>query len=149
MQLVQGWPKLRANFNDLTGILSQSVGPSLAIWANPVQFSLRHHGPFWSSGSLGFFRVPTFALPPIKFTCNLMTRTLPSASCLRGLTAGGYHMHPQVGANISRWRQYVQSAPVDTADFSAADAWSPAVDLVPGTPRLPLHPVLLTVKLSC
>jgi hypothetical protein len=30
---------LWANFRDLIGIFSQSVGPSLAIWANPVQFS--------------------------------------------------------------------------------------------------------------
>jgi hypothetical protein len=35
-----GWPKLWANFKALIGIFSQSVGPSLAIWANPVQFSL-------------------------------------------------------------------------------------------------------------
>ena len=30
-----------ANFRALIGIFSQSVGPSLAIWANPVQFSFR------------------------------------------------------------------------------------------------------------
>jgi hypothetical protein len=38
-KIVQGWPKLWANFMALIGIFSQSVGPSLAIWANPVQFS--------------------------------------------------------------------------------------------------------------
>jgi hypothetical protein len=38
-KIVQGWPKLWADFRALTGIFSQSVGPSLAIWANPVQFS--------------------------------------------------------------------------------------------------------------
>ena len=38
-KIVQGWPKLWANFRDLIGIFSQSVGPRLAIWANPVQFS--------------------------------------------------------------------------------------------------------------
>jgi hypothetical protein len=33
------WPKLFwANFRALTGIFSQTVGPSLTIWANPVQF---------------------------------------------------------------------------------------------------------------
>ena len=37
---VQGWPKLWASFRDLIGILSQIVGPNLAIWANPVQCSL-------------------------------------------------------------------------------------------------------------
>jgi hypothetical protein len=36
---VQGWPKLWANFQALIGIFSQSVGPSLASWADPVQFS--------------------------------------------------------------------------------------------------------------
>ena len=40
-KIVQGWPKLRASFRALIGIFSQSVGPSLAIWANPVQFSCR------------------------------------------------------------------------------------------------------------
>jgi hypothetical protein len=30
-----------SNFKALTGILIQSVGPSLAIWANLVQFSFR------------------------------------------------------------------------------------------------------------
>jgi hypothetical protein len=39
-KIVQGWPKLWANFMDLIGIFSQNVGPSLAIWANPMQFSL-------------------------------------------------------------------------------------------------------------
>jgi hypothetical protein len=34
--LVQGWPKLWANFKALIGIFSQIVGPSLAIWTNPV-----------------------------------------------------------------------------------------------------------------
>ena len=34
-KLVKGWPKLWANFRSLIGIFSQSV----AIWANPVQFS--------------------------------------------------------------------------------------------------------------
>ena len=38
-KIVQGWPKLWANFRNLIGIFSQSAGPSLAIWANPVQFS--------------------------------------------------------------------------------------------------------------
>ena len=38
-KIVQGWPKLWANFRALIGISSQSVGPSLAIWANSVQFS--------------------------------------------------------------------------------------------------------------
>jgi hypothetical protein len=37
-KIAQGWPKLRANFRALVWIFSQSVGPSLAIWANPVQF---------------------------------------------------------------------------------------------------------------
>jgi hypothetical protein len=39
-KIVQGWPKLWANFRALIGIFSKTVGPSLAIWANPVQFSL-------------------------------------------------------------------------------------------------------------
>ena len=38
-KIVQGWPKLWASFRALIGIFSQSVGPSLAIWADPVQFS--------------------------------------------------------------------------------------------------------------
>ena len=38
-KIVQGGPKFWANFRDLIGILSQSVGPSLATGANPVQFS--------------------------------------------------------------------------------------------------------------
>ena len=38
-EVVQGWPKLWANFIALIGIFSQSVGPSLAVWANPVHFS--------------------------------------------------------------------------------------------------------------
>ena len=37
-KIVQGWPKWWANFRNLIGIFSQSVGPSLAIWVNPVQF---------------------------------------------------------------------------------------------------------------
>ena len=37
-KVLQGWPKLWADFRALLGIFSQSVGPSLAIWANPVQF---------------------------------------------------------------------------------------------------------------
>ena len=39
-KIAQGLPKLWANFRDLIGIFSQSVGPSRAIWANRVQFSL-------------------------------------------------------------------------------------------------------------
>ena len=38
-KIAQGWPKLWANFRALVGIFSQSIGPSLAIWADPVQFS--------------------------------------------------------------------------------------------------------------
>jgi hypothetical protein len=49
MKIAQGWPKLWANFKALVGIFSQSVGPSLAIWANPVQFSFRR---YWSRTSL-------------------------------------------------------------------------------------------------
>ena len=37
---VPGWPKLCASFRTLIGIFSQSVGPNLVIWADPVQFSL-------------------------------------------------------------------------------------------------------------
>ena len=37
-EIGQGWPKFWANFRTLVGIFSQIVGPSLAIWANPVQF---------------------------------------------------------------------------------------------------------------
>jgi hypothetical protein len=40
-KIVQGWPKLWAKFTDLIGIFSQSVGPNLAISANPVQFKVR------------------------------------------------------------------------------------------------------------
>jgi hypothetical protein len=40
-KIVQGWPRLWANFRALIGIFSQSIGPSLAIWVNPVQFLLR------------------------------------------------------------------------------------------------------------
>jgi hypothetical protein len=39
-KIVQGWPKLWANFRALIGFFSQTVGPSLAIWVNPVQFLL-------------------------------------------------------------------------------------------------------------
>ena len=42
-KIVQGWPKLWADFRALIGIFSQIVGPSLAIWANPVQFSFHLH----------------------------------------------------------------------------------------------------------
>jgi hypothetical protein len=31
-------PKLCANFRALRGLFSRSVGPSLTIWANPIQF---------------------------------------------------------------------------------------------------------------
>ena len=34
-------PNLWANFKAIIGIFSPSVGPSLAIWANPVQFSFQ------------------------------------------------------------------------------------------------------------
>jgi hypothetical protein len=40
-KIVQGWPKLWTNFRALIGIFSQSVGPSLTIWASPAQFSLQ------------------------------------------------------------------------------------------------------------
>ena len=40
-KIAQDWPKLRANFRALIWIFSQSVGPSLASWANPVQFSFK------------------------------------------------------------------------------------------------------------
>ena len=40
-KIVQGWPKLWANYRALIGIFSQFSGPSLVIWANPVQLSLR------------------------------------------------------------------------------------------------------------
>jgi hypothetical protein len=39
-KIVQGWPKLWANYRALIGIFSQISGPSLVIWANPVQLSL-------------------------------------------------------------------------------------------------------------
>jgi hypothetical protein len=38
--LYMAGPKLWADFNALIGIFNQSVGPSLAIWTNPAQFSL-------------------------------------------------------------------------------------------------------------
>ena len=41
-KIAQGWPKLWAYIRALIGILRHSVGPSLAIWANPVQFSFQH-----------------------------------------------------------------------------------------------------------
>ena len=44
MKNVQGWLKLWANFT-LIGIFSQSVGPSLAIWASPVRFSFSGNTP--------------------------------------------------------------------------------------------------------
>ena len=47
-ETAQGWPKLWANFKALVGICSQSVGPSPAIWANPVQFSFTMRG--WKHG---------------------------------------------------------------------------------------------------
>ena len=39
-KIVQGWPQLRASscFRALIEIFSQRVGPSLAIWTNPIQF---------------------------------------------------------------------------------------------------------------
>jgi hypothetical protein len=37
-KIVQGWPKLWANFRALIGIFSQTVGPSLAFWANLYNF---------------------------------------------------------------------------------------------------------------
>jgi hypothetical protein len=40
MKVVQGRPELRASVKTLMEIFSESVGPSLAIWTNPVQFSL-------------------------------------------------------------------------------------------------------------
>jgi hypothetical protein len=40
-KIVQGWPKFWANFRAQIGKSSQSVGPSLAIWANPVQLSVK------------------------------------------------------------------------------------------------------------
>eukprot|EP01052_Picozoa_sp_SAG31_P026350 SAG31_NODE_2382_length_5827_cov_1.421962_5_plen_216_part_00 len=42
------------------------------------------------------------------------------------------YLYFKIGANISRWRQYVQWAPVNTEDFSAGGVWSQAVELVPG-----------------
>jgi hypothetical protein len=51
---------LWANFRALIGISSQRVEPSLAIWANPVQFSFRagrrqagrrRGGPTWSEAA--------------------------------------------------------------------------------------------------
>jgi len=39
-QIAQGRPKLWAHFRALIGIFGQSVGPSLAIWVNPVQVLL-------------------------------------------------------------------------------------------------------------
>jgi hypothetical protein len=41
---------LWANFKALIGIFSQSVGPSLAIWANPVQFSSKWPRAVWGAG---------------------------------------------------------------------------------------------------
>jgi hypothetical protein len=41
-KIVQGWPKLWANFKALIVIFSQIIGPSLAIWGNPVQFSFNN-----------------------------------------------------------------------------------------------------------
>jgi hypothetical protein len=38
-KIVQGRPRLWANFTALIGMFCQSVGPGLVIWANPVQFS--------------------------------------------------------------------------------------------------------------
>ena len=40
-KIAQGWPRLWANFRALTGIFSQSAGPSLASRANPVRSSSR------------------------------------------------------------------------------------------------------------
>jgi hypothetical protein len=53
---------LWANFRALIGIFSQSVGPSLAIWANPVQFSSRRHG---GSPNLS---AATRALPNVEYS---------------------------------------------------------------------------------
>ena len=40
-QIDQGWPKSRAKFSTLIGIISQKPGPSLALWANPVKLTLQ------------------------------------------------------------------------------------------------------------
>ena len=37
-KIVQGWPKLWANFRALIGVLSKSVGPASQFGPNPVQF---------------------------------------------------------------------------------------------------------------
>jgi hypothetical protein len=37
-KIIEDWPKLSANFRALIGVFSQTSGPSLPIWANPVQF---------------------------------------------------------------------------------------------------------------
>ena len=39
-KIVQGWPRLWANFRARIGIFKQSVGPSPVIWANPVRLYL-------------------------------------------------------------------------------------------------------------
>jgi hypothetical protein len=50
-KIAQGRPKLWAKFKALIGIYSQSVGQSLAIWANPVQFSLEASPPAHGRGT--------------------------------------------------------------------------------------------------
>jgi hypothetical protein len=39
-KILQGWPTLWATFRALIEIFSQIFGPRLAIWTNPVPFSL-------------------------------------------------------------------------------------------------------------
>ena len=38
-KFAQGWPKSRAKFRPLVGILTQKAGPSREIWANPVKIT--------------------------------------------------------------------------------------------------------------
>jgi hypothetical protein len=96
---VQGWPKLWASFRDLIGILSQIVGPNLAIWANPVQFWFRRFAETTTFDDLheGFphyknergVRSEGSAAPPrctavhIRFMPGSLVRTRSVLLCLR------------------------------------------------------------------
>ena len=51
-KIARGWRKLWANIRALIGILSHGVGPSLAIWANLVQFSFQPESAAARTGRL-------------------------------------------------------------------------------------------------
>ena len=108
MKIVQGWPKMRVNFKALIWIFSQSVGPSLAIWADPVQFSLAgcvglSRSALAKSSFFYLFNKPDWPADALCAALQTVFEAGLGRAARRGWWPGGVHLARRPGGP---WRNH-------------------------------------------